>query len=236
MYYAILAAGEGSRLRNEGIVTPKPLVKLGEETLLGRLTRLLSHRADCAGLSVIINSETAVAASENGEAWLRDTVVTVEETHGSMDSLSRLAPQIRESGESHLCLMTVDSMWRPEEFDAYVKAFADLDGSADGLMAVTDYVDDERPLWVATDDEGWITGFYDNPVEGQPYVSGGVYLLPTSALDILDECRDKGLHRMRDFQRALTANGLRLKAHPFETIIDIDHAADLEAARRLLNL
>jgi NDP-sugar pyrophosphorylase family protein len=37
MLYAILAAGEGSRLAQEGCEVPKPLVRIQGETLIGRL-------------------------------------------------------------------------------------------------------------------------------------------------------------------------------------------------------
>ena len=40
MRYAIIAAGEGSRLTQEGIAVPKPLVKIKEETLIDRLIRI----------------------------------------------------------------------------------------------------------------------------------------------------------------------------------------------------
>ena len=40
MKFAIIAAGEGSRLASEGIAVPKPLVKVGGECLLDRLIRV----------------------------------------------------------------------------------------------------------------------------------------------------------------------------------------------------
>ena len=40
MQYAIIAAGEGSRLCHEGIAAPKPLVKVGGECLIDRLVAL----------------------------------------------------------------------------------------------------------------------------------------------------------------------------------------------------
>ncbi len=42
MIYAIIAAGQGSRLAGEGISFPKPLVRVGKETLIGRLVRIMA--------------------------------------------------------------------------------------------------------------------------------------------------------------------------------------------------
>ena len=44
-----------------------------------------------------------------------------------------------------------------------------------------------------------------------------------------------GIERMRNFQRSLVANGLRLKAYPFKKIIDIDHAEDITKAEEFLS-
>ena len=45
-------------------------------------------------------------------------------------------------------LTTVDTIFREEEFSAFVQTFISLleTGEADGLMGVTDYIDDEKPL------------------------------------------------------------------------------------------
>ncbi|MBR1655394.1 MAG: NTP transferase domain-containing protein [Prevotella sp.] len=40
MKFAIIAAGEGSRLTDEGVLQPKPLVQLGGECLIDRLLRI----------------------------------------------------------------------------------------------------------------------------------------------------------------------------------------------------
>lgn len=66
-------------------------------------------------------------------------------------------------------------------------------------------------------------------------MSGGIYALPSSALDVLDECMDAGVTRMRDFQRALVASGMRLRVYPFTCIIDVDHAGDIDKANSLLS-
>ena len=54
MKFAILAAGEGSRLFREGVGVPKPLVRVGGETLIGRLLRIF-HQQGAEETVVIVN-------------------------------------------------------------------------------------------------------------------------------------------------------------------------------------
>ena len=46
---------------------------------------------------------------------------------------------------------------------------------------------------------------------------------------------DEGQSRMRNFQRALVADGLKLKACPFSKILDVDHAEDIRKAEEFLS-
>jgi hypothetical protein len=41
---------------------------------------------------------------------------------------------------------------------------------------------------------------------------------------------------MRNFQRALVAESLRLKAYSFSKVLDIDHASDIQKAEDLLKM
>ncbi len=173
----------------------------------------------------------------NGQAQdvrsLLDTLpvnVTVKTTPGSLHSLAALMPRI-EGGD--VCVATVDAVFRPEEFDAYLQAWRDTD-DADAFMAVTKFVDDEKPLYVSVNREGLITGYFDTPADGVAYVSGGIYILTPDALSILPDCMESGHTRMRDFQRALVAAGLRLRPFEFRKIIDVDHVADIAAAEDLI--
>ena len=61
MKYAIIAAGEGSRLAAEGISEPKPLVQVAGECLIDRLIRIfMDNGAD--GIVVICNDRTPLVA------------------------------------------------------------------------------------------------------------------------------------------------------------------------------
>ncbi len=229
MKFAIIAAGEGSRLASEGITTPKPMIPLEGTPMIERLVRIFM-RNGAASVSIIINEEQPQTLAHLKELQKELPIeIVVKNTPSSMHSMHALSHHLQ--GDK-FCLTTVDTLFHEEEFAAYIKAF---DKSDEGIMAVTDYIDDEKPLYVDTDEALNITAFHDNPSEQSRYISGGIYALPPQALDILDKCIAEGIERMRNFQRRLVESGMKLKAHPFSKIIDIDHAEDIEKVEKFLS-
>lgn len=242
MRFGIIAAGEGSRLAQEGIAVPKPLVSVGGERLVDRLLRIFMSQG-ATEIVVICNTLTTLVSDhlrqvqQGGGVPLRFVEKT---TPSSMHSLYELSPLLQ--GEPFV-LTTVDTIFREDEFTAYVDEFKRLvdSGQADGLMGVTDYIDDEKPLYVRCEDclaEGaqptlGISAFLDRD-DAPRYVSGGIYGLTSRALDTLRACIDRGESRMRNFQRALLADGLELRAWPFTKVFDIDHASDIAKAERFI--
>ena len=236
MRYAVIAAGEGSRLASEGITSPKPLVQVGGERLIDRLLRFF---VGCGATDVVVicnEQMTAVrqhlaALSQSSQVPLR---YLVKSTPSSMHSLWELSPRL---ADEPFVLTTVDTVFREEEFKAYISAFRRLveQGRGDGLMGVTDYIDDEKPLYVSTADDLRITAFLDR-CDDPHFVSGGIYGLTPRSLDTLRHCIQRGDSRMRNFQRALLTDGLRLQAYPFSKVLDIDHAADIPKAEAFINI
>ncbi|MDR0995473.1 MAG: NTP transferase domain-containing protein [Tannerella sp.] len=230
MDYAIIAAGEGSRLVQEGVEQPKPLVRLQGVPLIERLIHLFIDNG-ASSLSVIVN-EQMINVREFVESLSLPVPLhlVVKSTPSSMHSFHCLSPYLRGG---RFCLTTVDTIFKPEEFSRYIAAFREE--QADGLMGVTDYVDDEKPLYVNTEAGGRIYSFTDRAEACSRYVSGGIYCLDGKALDVLDAAIREGQSRMRNFQRRLITEGLHLKAWPFSKIIDVDHAADIEKAEKFLS-
>lgn len=243
MKYAIIAAGEGSRLAEEGISSPKPLVKVAGQCLIDRLIRIfLANDAEeivvvCNDLTPLVNEHLAAIERDGFEGWLIPLRHIVRTTPSSMHSFYELSQFLTDSP---FVLATVDTIFREEEFSQYISAFrASLaDGSADGMMGVTDYIDDEKPLYVATSQSTGlpiIDNFLDSDPDGTcKYISGGIYGLTPKAIDTLSRCMSEGQSRMRNFQRGLIVDGLRLKAFPFSKVLDIDHASDIEKAEGFL--
>ena len=230
MRFAIIAAGEGSRLASEGVKAPKPLIEIQGVPLIERLVRIFV-RQGADSINIIVNEQQPETLAHIRELQkLFPINVVVKSTPSSMHSLHALSHLLR--GDK-FCLTTVDTLFHEEEFAQYIKTFEESDG--DGIMAVTDYIDDEKPLYVNTDSQLDITAFCDKPTENSRYISGGIYGLTPKALDILDECMAEGIERMRNFQRRLVDGGMRLKAYPFTKIIDIDHAEDIAKAESFIS-
>lgn len=231
MNYAIIAAGEGSRLAKEGIAKPKPLVDLNGEPMIGRLINLFL-RCNAESISIIVNEEMTEVRSYLESLTLPVPFnLVVKSTPSSLHSFYELS-RVMPAGK--FCLTTVDTIFRENDFRAYIKA-AEAATDCDGMMAVTDYIDDEKPLYVDTDAEMNITAFRDARYDGARYISGGIYALDGRAVGVLEECMEKGISRMRNFQRALVDAGLRLKAYPMGKILDVDHAEDIRKAEEFIN-
>ena len=236
MKYAILAAGNGSRLVQEGELTPKPLITVGGEALIDRLLRVFMAN-DATEIAVICNPQmTAVVAyletlQKVGDIPLR---FMVRSTPSSMHSLWELRRWLEDAP---FILTTVDTIFREQEFAEYVHAFRNMttQTAADGLMGVTDYIDDERPLYVATDDTLHITGFTDFS-EHPHFVSAGIYGLTPRCFEVIGRCVERGEQRMRNFQRALVADDFSLNAWPFSKVLDIDHISDSQKAEKFLSV
>lgn len=276
MKYAIIAAGEGSRLAQEGILAPKPLVKIHGEHLIDRLIRIfMSNEAE--EIVVICNdlrpevSEHLRRLQNAGELCgnpLPPLRFVVKTTPSSMHSFYELSQLLDNGSKAPFVLTTVDTIFRENEFKGYLRAFKQvLDEGDDGLMGVTDFIDDEKPLYVGVEEwevrsgecevrseEGFprITGFFDTLEEldtqhstaqtspqlggmrGAPLISAGIYGLTPRAFQTLNDCVERGESRMRNFQRALVRDGLKLRAYPFQKVLDIDHATDIQKAEEEL--
>ena len=231
MKFAIISAGEGSRLSQEGVALPKPLVQLNGVAMIDRLIQIFV-RNGADKVVIIINNESPLTKEHLAKLQAEATVpleVVVKTTPSSMHSFYELNSYLKDD---KFCLTTVDTIFREEEFSTFIEAFKQSD--KDGYMAVTDFIDDEKPLYISTDEALNITGFHDEAISGCRYISGGIYCLTPTAVKTWHGCMEKGMSRMRNFQRQLVADGLKLKAYPFTKILDVDHASDIVKAENFL--
>ena len=234
MKFAIIAAGDGSRLAQEGVTEPKPLVKVRGERLIDRLIRIFMGN-NATEIVVICNEQMSDVAShlkmiqDKGLNGLPVPLrFAVKSTPSSMHSFYELRNFLHDDP---FILTTVDTIFDESEFHDYVLSFQDkIAQGTDALMGVTDYIDDEKPLYVGVDNVMRINGYYDNAQVDSRFISAGIYGLTAPSLDILESCIEKGESRMRNFQRALVAAGLHMEAYPLTKVFDIDHIEDIRKA------
>lgn len=229
MIFAIIAAGAGSRLQQEGATISKPLVSINGQPLIGRLIDIFV-RNGASEIFIIVNEKMSDVRDffQNYHAKIPLHVLS-KSTPSSLHSFYELT---RTLPREKFCLTTVDTVFNDDEFSTMIQSFEKND-SQDGIFGVTDFVDDEKPLFVETDDEMRISGFYDEK-QTCKFVSGGIYCLTERVFDIMNDCMQKDIARMRNFQRFLLENNFKINAFRFSKIIDIDHVSDIEKAAQFI--
>ena len=242
MVFAIIAAGEGSRLAQEGIEMQKPLIKINDIPMIDRLVDIFM-KAGAEKIVIIVNQihpQTQTHVQRMIDDGLPIQMI-VKTTPSSMHSFYEMHHLI---GEGKFCLTTVDTIFKEQEFYDFIDKFKQT--ADNGMMAVTDFIDDEKPLYISYNELGYITGFYDNitQFERSPVsvkrksrcdvISGGIYCLDHRCFPILQWCMENGMERMRNFQRQLVKNQLKLKIFKFNKILDIDHKEDIDKAELFL--
>ena len=233
MEYAILAAGQGSRLSKEGVKESKPMIRILGQPMIERLIRLL---VSCGAERVHVVTNPAMDDLNEHLAYLRDTEglpVSFRPivSDNSFYSLSEAACAIK----GKFIALTVDAIFPLDEFKDYIKAVETMpEGMA--LMALTRYVDDESSLYARlADDESEVIDYRygGEPFEGTPIVSAGIYGITDKIMDIAQ--RDQYPASTSDFQRIL-AVGNDIKVVPFvmSKAFDVDHVSDLRSAEQFL--
>lgn len=232
--FGIIAAGDGNRIKEEGSLLPKPLVDIEGKPMIGRLVGLMEE-CGANSVSVIVNSDMPDVRD-----FLQGLVPTAKcelkmismKTPSSMHSFYELLKVMNP--EDKFIITTVDTIFRRDDFKKYVEAFQNASRHIDGLMGVTSFIDDEKPLYVETDSEDKIVAYKDAKEPGIKYVSAGIYGLRASSIPVLQQCIDSGVSRMRNFQRRLVETGLDLKAWDIGKVLDVDHIDDIRKANEFL--
>jgi NDP-sugar pyrophosphorylase family protein len=227
MDLAILAAGESSRMKAEGVGLPKTLLEINGEKIIDRILRL-SRSSGCSNIHCIINEEEKdlfYYFRENHP----EVHLIVKSTPSSMHSLFELSPFLNES----FLLTTSDSIFLENDFISFME-YAKANAACAGTLAITDFIDDEKPLCVKYDEENIIRKYADCKTDGFVWATGGLYYFSPQIFETIELAKEMGISRLRNFLRLLTSSGFDLKVFPFGKIIDVDHASDIVKAEKYL--
>jgi hypothetical protein len=131
------------------------------------------------------------------------------------------------------CTMVDTVMREPDWTRLATTTRAQLASGIELSLAVTPYVDDERPLYVVRDGEDKVIDVSDTPVEPVA-VTGGVYGLSDSARLAVREAIGRQTERLRHFLSYAARGALKVAAIAVPRIIDVDRARDVAAANEWL--
>jgi NDP-sugar pyrophosphorylase family protein len=227
MKAGLIAAGLGERLVAAGIDTPKPLVRVAG-------TALVDHVLDAvaaAGIdeaACIFNAEPpadAVEAHCRARTGAPRLTIVRRTTPSSMESLFTLAPHLE--GERFL-LLTVDAVFAPAVLREFLAATA-RHADADAVLAITDFIDDEKPLHAALDADGR-NGALGPAAAGSTWITAGFYVFHPRVFAEIDTARRGGFTALRQFLAHLLARGYRVAGAPMGKTMDVDRPQDIAAA------
>jgi molybdopterin-guanine dinucleotide biosynthesis protein A len=230
----ILAGGEGSRLAADGVRDAKGAVPLGGRAQIVRLVDTL-YDLGCETVTCMVRDDrpqvlAALRVAAAGEGWTDLRVATCH----TPSSLHTLVGGLERAPAGAVFCTMVDTVMRRVDWRAvYAAAGRALAEGADAVLAVTPYVDDERPLWVARDAAGFVGRLGGRPA-APACVTGGVYAFSSRAREAAVLARQDGLARMRDFLGELVDLGARVATTEVARIVDVDRHRDLEAAEALV--
>jgi NDP-sugar pyrophosphorylase family protein len=229
MKAGIIAAGLGERLARGGITTPKPLVPIAGRPLISRIIDTAA-RLSASSIACIVNAENpAVVRCMEESSWPLQVELIVKTTPNSMESLFSLAPLL---SDEPFILFTVDVVAGYRTMQSFLdRALAY--GSGEGALALTDFIDDEKPLWVSMDADNRIVAMGD-AAQGSRYVTAGFYYFSPGIFDMVDAARAKRLGALRQFLGLLVDRGYPLRGIPVSKTLDVDFPEDIGKAEAFL--
>jgi NDP-sugar pyrophosphorylase family protein len=219
----IIAAGEGSRLRQSGFAMPKPMVPIAGVPLIESVIR--NFRAARLGpLAIIVNEQERPCVD-----WVRnrfpdlDVDFIVKTTASSLESFGEV---IRRHPGGRMLVSTVDAWCVEADFVRFVQAAARRPVDAT-VLAVTPLIADETPLRVIMAPDGRVTAIGG---DAGHLVTAGMYLVPETVRELTPP---PGLGRLREFLSWLVRSRAPVFGEVIEQVVDVDRADDVALAETL---
>jgi len=230
MKAAIIAAGEGSRMSKSHPGQIKPMIRIAAKPLIYWVVVGL-RSAGCKDIVVLTNSRGKAVG-----AYLTATFPDVNfdfvtaDTASSFESFRLVSKRLAETATNReFVVSTVDALIKTDDVERFIR---ECRGSnADAGLALTTFVDDEKPLWADADANGRVTALGEKATAKNAVTCGLYYMTRKAATDIPQAERHS---RLRDFFQELVASGAVVKGVILSKSLDVDRPEDLAAAETFL--
>jgi NDP-sugar pyrophosphorylase family protein len=226
MHGLILAGGRGSRLAAEGVNTPKALVAVAGRPQVIHLIETFVELG-CASVTCMMRDD--ILTDWEQFALPAHAVPVSVRSCRTPSSLHTLVEGLAVIPSGPVFCAMVDTVMPVADWRRlYAGVTSQLAAGSLAVLAVTPFVDDERPLYVKRNAAGLAVEISDH-LAPPPLVTGGVYGLSPAAREIAAEAIPT-LRRMRAFLRLLVRRGGPVATVEVPRIIDLDHKRDLDSA------
>ncbi len=228
----IIAAGDGSRLFEEGLQINKPLLPINGQPMIERLLDILNSVGFNQYNIITKDTNTDVIYLLEGLKQSKGLNINIlkKTTASSMHSLYEL---LKVSNNYPFFLFTVDSIFSTLEFKNFINFCNTNRDKYSAVIAVTSYIDDEKPLYVSSEST-FITGFHDMNSDDYTLITSGMYYFNYDVLNIISKQVESGNTKLRNFLRSIIVNDLKVGYFEFSKTIDVDHIADIQKAEAFL--
>lgn len=220
----IIAAGEGSRLRSLSPDLPKPLVPVGGTPLCQWVVEGL-FRAGVREFVLLHNSRgRAIGAHLRAAFPAARWTVLERDTASSWESFRLVSSALAAQGD--FLMTTADGLIAPHE----VAAFARQAAGSPAALAVTSYIDDEKPLF-ADVENGKVTALGAD-AKAKRYATSGLYFLSGAAAKDMPEAPRFGA--LREYWTDLVRRGVPVKGVVLSKTLDVDRPEDVRQAEQFV--
>jgi len=230
MRAAIIAAGDGSRLSTSHPGQIKPMICIAAKPLIYWVVGGL-RSAGCKDIVVLTNSRGNAVGPYLTAAFpdIKFDFVTAD-TASSFESFRLVSKRLAETAtDGGFVVSTVDALIKTDDVARFIRECRA--SNADAGLALTTFVDDEKPLWADTDAKSRVTALgADAKIKNA--VTCGLYYMTRKAATAIPEAQQHS--RLRDFWRGLVASGEVVVGVTLSKSLDVDRPEDLLAAETFL--
>lgn len=228
----IIAAGDGSRLKADFPQTIKPLLPIRGIPLVHWTSSSLIS-AGSNNIAILFNSK-ATAARDYLESrhWPVHWDFIVADTSCSWESFRLISHRLAASCEQFL-ISTVDALIPADEISRFARtALAALPNDKPAAaLAVTCFVEDEKPLWADLDETGRITAFGSSSRQ-RKFVTCGLYALNRLLVERMPEAQ--AYDSLRAYWGTLLNENVSLYGLPLTKTVDVDRPEDVATAEEFV--
>lgn len=224
----IIAAGLGSRLKPHSPGLPKPLVRVAGKPLVYWVVSGLRD-AGAGSITILLNT-----SGDPVRTYLEDVFADIKwcflckNTASSWESFRLVSKNLAES-QTKFLVSTVDALIPPTSIAHFVQQAFEQKAAA--AMALTRFVEDEKPLWADTDTSGRITALGEH-ASRRSAVTCGLYALSSSLAAAMPAASKYG--RLRDYWSGLINDGQSVRGVLLKDSVDVDRPEDLPAAEKVI--